>query len=216
MQTYYTPPFPWQMVVAPGQNRPYYFNPMTNVTQWSAPEPEVVAVPHPANGGGGPAAAGGIPMPDPVADPERYKAWLEVTAHIETGDKNTASFSGLSNAAGNGIKGEIKDSGGLALGDCVDFMAGHCAKGAKCRFYHLGAPADRPPPPRRDDKPRARRDRPRSRSPQRREREFPRRDRDRSPPGRRDRSPPRRDRDRSPPRRRSRSRDRGGSRRGRY
>ena len=28
------PPPPWQVVVAPGQPRPYYFNPVTNVTTW--------------------------------------------------------------------------------------------------------------------------------------------------------------------------------------
>ena len=36
------PPPPWQVVVAPGQPRPYYYNPVTNVTTWEPP-PEATA-----------------------------------------------------------------------------------------------------------------------------------------------------------------------------
>ena len=34
------------------------------------------------------AAPGGIPRPDPILEPERYEAWLQVTQHIQSGDKN--------------------------------------------------------------------------------------------------------------------------------
>ena len=109
------PPPPWQVVVAPGQPRPYYYNPVTNVTTW---EPPPLPPPPPMSAPVPDAAPGGIPRPDPILEPERYEAWLQVTQHIQSGDKNTASFSGLQNAAGNGIKGHITDAGGLKLGDC--------------------------------------------------------------------------------------------------
>ena len=82
------------------------------------------------------AAPGGIPRPDPILEPERYEAWLQVTQHIQSGDKNTASFSGLQNAAGNGIKGHITDAGGLKLGDCHLYPLGACMKGDKCPHVH--------------------------------------------------------------------------------
>jgi hypothetical protein len=42
--------------------------------------------------------ARGIPQPDPILEPERYQAWLQVTQHMQSGDKSTASYSGLLNA----------------------------------------------------------------------------------------------------------------------
>ena len=163
-------------------------------------------------------APGGIPRPDPILEPERYEAWLQVTQHIQSGDKNTASFSGLQNAAGNGIKGHITDAGGLKLGDCHLYPLGACMKGDKCphvhnrkRFGHLynadGLPKVKPiaiddgrSVPRysgnRDRRaPSPRRRRSRSRSPPRRRRspspdDSRRRHRSRSPDYRR-RSPPR-------------------------
>ena len=120
------PPPPWQVVVAPGQPRPYYYNPVTNVTTW---EPPPLPPPPPMSAPVPDAAPGGIPRPDPILEPERYEAWLQVTQHIQSGDKNTASFSGLQNAAGNGIKGHITDAGGLKLGDCHLYPLGACVKG---------------------------------------------------------------------------------------
>jgi hypothetical protein len=209
------PPPPWQVVVAPGQPRPYYYNPVTNVTTW---EPPPMPPPPPMSAPVPDAAPGGIPRPDPILEPERYEAWLQVTQHIQSGDKNTASFSGLQNAAGNGIKGHITDAGGLKLGDCHLYPLGACMKGDKCphvhnrkRFGHLynadGLPKVKPiaiddgrSVPRysgnRDRRaPSPRRRRSRSRSPPRRRQspspdDYRRRHRSRSPDYRR-RSPPR-------------------------
>ena len=95
MNPYGQPPIPWQIV--PAHPRPYFFNPVTRVTQWEPPAPNDFELePHvPVQitmpGHAAPGAASGIPMPDPDTEPERYAAWLEVTAHIESGDRNTAS-----------------------------------------------------------------------------------------------------------------------------
>jgi len=215
------PPPPWQIVVAPGQPRPYFYNPVTKVTTWEPPpQPALVPV-APSD-----AAPSGIPRPDPVLEPERYQAWLQVTQHMQSGDKNTASFSGLQNAGGNGIKGHILDAAGLKLGDCNNYPKGACFKGDMCkhthnrnRFGHLygadGLPKVKPIPvddgrpakpqqrrrsPRRENWERS----PRERSPPRRRRSpspvYRRRGRSRSPDYDRRRSPPRsysrRDRDR--------------------
>jgi len=141
MNPYGQPPIPWQIV--PAHPRPYFFNPVTRVTQWEPPAPNDFELePHvPVQitmpGHAAPGAASGIPMPDPDTEPERYAAWLEVTAHIESGDRNTASFSGLKNAEGNGLKGEIRNApAGIVTRDCDLYPQGLCLKGDRCKFIH--------------------------------------------------------------------------------
>ena len=50
-------------------------------------------------------------QPDPVLEPERYAAWLQVTQHIQSGDRSTASYK---NAQGGGIKNTTEYNAGLA------------------------------------------------------------------------------------------------------
>ena len=49
-------------------------------------------------------------QPDPVLEPERYQAWLQVTQHIQSGDRSTASYKGF--AQGGGIKNTTEYNAG--------------------------------------------------------------------------------------------------------
>ena len=49
-------------------------------------------------------------QPDPVLEPERYQAWLQVTQHIQSGDRSTASYREY--AQGGGIKNTTEYNAG--------------------------------------------------------------------------------------------------------
>lgn len=132
------PPPPWQQIKDPSSGQNYYYNRQTGESQWTIEA--VMASMRPAVATSN---RTGIPMPDPELEPERYEIWKQVTHHIESGDRSTASESSTFNASRfvpHCVPASmvIPDALGLRTGDgqCGDFRRGECRRGSSCKYSH--------------------------------------------------------------------------------
>lgn len=119
-QVLWKPPHPWEMAIDPVSHNAVYYNPETRVKTYVPP----VEAPEPVVKEDG---TFNIPMPDPVQEPDRYEAWKVVTGHIESGDKDTSSYSATS--------APFVDIAGTLI--CTEFQRGNCRRGNNCRYEHL-------------------------------------------------------------------------------